>query len=513
MLPSIVLALSSPAVARGPLRIWVDRTGLHSIEASLQSITDGVVRLRRPNGSRVTIAVDQLSQVDQDYLASWSDRSAHLENHLRRDPPELPELPPQPILKLPAASNRLDEGQPLAPLSGPAPPAMDAFAGPLLPDPQPFTIALPFARQAIGKIHAFDTCSPPLAITTPTQTFLAVSISTGLNSSTSPGSNRILRFDPASGRVATLLRSSQPITILDHDHASGRTLVLDGHHAMGQGGELAIVTGWDQETLSIENRRALPAIVSANPPVGMRTRHLHWARWVDGEHVIASINDEIAVWNLISGECLHRVCTLANKATPAISAGRRYVAVPRSRSIELYQTSDGARLGAIPVDSDAIAQVRFSPRGDSLAIITRSSLRVWELSSATLRGEVRTQRSLGKGAPIWIDTDLVLSSNGLLLSIDRGVPIWRYDLLGSTIDALGVSSPRSGIAILRRRPEGEIGVIELPHSTVWQALPWVHEQQRLPRSGRWEIPGRSELGEAGWADRDLRFTRWDEAER
>ncbi len=512
-LASTVVAATSPVQASEPVRIWVDETGLHSIEASLQSITDGVALLKRANGTKVNISVAQLSQVDRDYIESWTDHSALRENHLRWTPPVLPELVAQPVLELPPASSLLDEGQPLAPLSGPAPTKNQSFPSSLLPDPQAFAIALTFGKQTLGKIHSYDSCSPPLAIATPTQTFLAVSISTGLSSTPSPNANRIVRFDPATGNVSTVLQSNQPITILDHHQASGRTLVLNGHRVMGQGGELAIAKGWDDDTLTIQYSRALPNIGSANAGSSAHTRQLHWARWVDGEHVVASINGEIAVWNLLSGQCLHRVCNVQPKVTPAISAGRRYIAVPTSVGVELYQTSDGSSLGTIPIESGRSAQVSFSPRGDSLAIITTSRLRVWELSSATLRGEAKSQRSLGKGAPVWIDTDLVLSSTGVLLSIYRGVPVWRYDLLGSTINAYGVASPNKGIGLLSWRPHGEIGFIEIPHETARQSFAWVDEQLMTNTTARWDLPGKSVLGEDGWADRELRFAQREDANR
>ena len=77
------MATNSPCEAREPVRIWVDQSGLHSIEASLVNITDEVALLKRPNGSKAKIPVLQLSQTDQEYIAGWSNRSSFAENRCR----------------------------------------------------------------------------------------------------------------------------------------------------------------------------------------------------------------------------------------------------------------------------------------------------------------------------------------------------------------------------------------------------------------------------------------------
>ncbi|WP_442506316.1 SHD1 domain-containing protein [Novipirellula sp. SH528] len=504
-----IMATNSPCEAREPVRIWVDQSGLHSIEARLVNITDEVALLKRPDGSKAKIPVSQLSQTDQEYVDGWNNRSSFAENQLRWTPPVLPQLPPQPLLDLPAATSLLDEGAPLDSVGGRTPVAKTSLPPVCSPDPQPYSHNLPFAKQVIGQIHAYDSCSPPLLIATPEHTFLAVSITSGLNSTQSATSNRIVCFEPSTGKASTVFQSSEPVTILDHHQPSGRTLVLHGHRVMGQGGQLAIAKGWEDETLTLKYFRALPTIPSAQANAMTKAKQVHWARWVDDEHIVAAIDTEIAVWNLFSGECVHRICPFQSPCEPAISAGRRYIAVPRPGSVELYETQDGTALGTIPVEPGKRAFVSFSPRGDSLAIATTSRLRIWELSSASLRGEAISRRSLGKGKPIWIDSDLVLSPTGVLLSIYRGVPIWRYDLSGSTINSYGSTAGKQGLGILTRRPHGQIAFVEMPHQTVQQALPWVDDQLTTSNEMVWEIPGQSVLGEYGWTDRDLRFTQFD----
>ncbi|EMI22208.1 hypothetical protein RMSM_00861 [Rhodopirellula maiorica SM1] len=508
-----MIASGTHTNAGEPVRIWVDQSGLHAIEASLMNITDEVALLRRPNGSKVKIEVAKLSQADQDYLSSWSDRSGFSENHLRWTPPVLPKFSAQPLVDLPPATNLLDDGDALAPVQGALSLVKTSLPSACLPDPQPFSYDLAFGKQTIGDIEPYDSVSRPLVIATADQTFLAASISSGLNSTQSSTANRIVCYEPATGKASTVYQSKDPVTILDHHQPSGRTLVLYGHRVMGHGGQLAVARGWEDDKLSVKYFRSLPMMATSQTPAATEAKQVHWARWVDDEHVIAAIDSEIAVWNLFSGECAHRICRIHSACEPAISAGRRYIAVPRAGSVELYETQNGMSLGTIPIEPGQRPYVSFSPRGDSLAIATTSRLRVWELSSASVRGEAKSRRSLGKGAPVWIDTDLVLSSTGVLLSIYRGVPIWRYELSGSTVDSYGFSDQRRGVGLVTRRPHGQIAYVEVPHETVRRALPWVNDRLAPNVDAMWDIPGKSVLGEYGWADRDLQFTQFEQASR
>jgi hypothetical protein len=47
------------------LRKWTDATGAHVIEAVLLDVVDGAVRLKRQDGSEVSVLLDRLSQEDQ----------------------------------------------------------------------------------------------------------------------------------------------------------------------------------------------------------------------------------------------------------------------------------------------------------------------------------------------------------------------------------------------------------------------------------------------------------------
>ena len=61
----LMLPLFTPAAFA---RKWTDSTGTFSIEAELLDFQDGKVRLKKPNGNVITVAVDRLSQADQQFV-------------------------------------------------------------------------------------------------------------------------------------------------------------------------------------------------------------------------------------------------------------------------------------------------------------------------------------------------------------------------------------------------------------------------------------------------------------
>jgi outer membrane protein assembly factor BamB len=67
-----VAGQSAPAAARPPVqqfRTWTDSSGVHKIRAALAGVEDGQVRLKKVDGSVITVAVDKLSEADQQWLA------------------------------------------------------------------------------------------------------------------------------------------------------------------------------------------------------------------------------------------------------------------------------------------------------------------------------------------------------------------------------------------------------------------------------------------------------------
>ncbi len=62
-----LLAIMTPAASA---RKWTSNDGQHTVEAELVDLTDGKVRLKKPEGAIVTVPLERLSESDRKFLAT-----------------------------------------------------------------------------------------------------------------------------------------------------------------------------------------------------------------------------------------------------------------------------------------------------------------------------------------------------------------------------------------------------------------------------------------------------------
>lgn len=478
--------------ATDPVRVWVDSTGSHAVKATLIEVKDEKAVLITPDGRRISIPIDKLSTNDQEYIEEVGKSDA---NVLRTKVPEPPNIEPLEPLDLPPAASVADQGAVLD-LS-----AADSVAAPtelppaIPPDRSPTEVPIATQQIQLGEISSHEACSHLIPVGDAQSPALGMSVSSESSSYGEESAHRLLRFDATTSAADVIWQDPDRIRLHDHHVPSGRSLVSVGHNALGRGGQLAIATGWDRDAISIADHRSLPDGGSFG-----RSSHLRWAKMIDDEHCLAIIDDTLIAANVISGKTLYRIEGIDKKSVPALSGGRRLVAVPMEGSVDLYRTPDGDALGRIRTGSSIIPAVSFSNLGDALAIITPRRMRVWSLPDAALRADLETLQSLGSGPPIWIDSDLVMSSSGVLLSIFRGIPVWRYGITGAVASYVG-----GNVAILRRRPT-TLHVVSLPHPGAISAMNWIDSVPTATGFNKWRVPGRSTWGEDGWTDRDVRIS-------
>ena len=485
-------------------RIWVDADGLFSVEARLVEVYDDKVVLLRADGGQTTIEIDKLSDRDKEYLEEIEEQRSQNDNQnnpLRMQAPKPPQIKPLPILDLPPANRVADDGS-IMTLGDPVKAKLLLkLPGPLAADPSPFTFGVANACIPILKVGSYDNCSRPLAVATMTdsgtrRTSIAMSISRGLWIPGEKPRHQLVRFDVDDGKVHVALDYDSTIALLDHHPNSGRSLLLVGHNSLGEGGELRIGTQWDKRSVQLSHQRKL----TGKREPGQRVPHLRWARWVDEEHFIAVIDQTLGLWNIVSGDQVYRIDGIHQRAQPAISGGRRYVAVPYHGSVQLFETQTGRPLGRIGIENQ-VPSVAFSPQGNTLAITTTRRLRNWDLPSGALSADIESRRGLGTDRPIWIDSDLVLSSSGVLLSVFRGLPIWRYDISSSETVSIGAH-----VVMFRKQPVSELSIVSLPHEGAANAMRWIDNSPADVDNEKWRVAGTSVWNAGGWQDRDVQIS-------
>ncbi|WP_146514751.1 SHD1 domain-containing protein [Rubripirellula amarantea] len=480
-------------------RVWVDASGLHSITATLVRVENDSVVLLRADGGEVKLPLGQLSHDDQKYVSNYSEKIT-AENGLRSSPPPKPEVEPLEALELPqalfeSAENSVLELGPALVMAG------DVGLPRSLPaDRSRFAFGCQDINIEMDKLDfTDDRVSRPIPIITTDKwdtrtTSVIISASTQVRFMKDTARHQVVRFDFQDGRRVVAMQHDRNVALLDHDHDNQRSLVLVDHGPVGDGGKLALAEGWQADNLRITNARAVPGAspIQTQPKV-------RWARFVDAQHVIVAIDSSVVLWNLVSGEPIYRIANVDLKATPALSGGHRYLAIPSYGKVDLHETATGKRLGQIKIEPKLPA-VSFSPYGDSLAISTSRRIRVWNLPGAALDYDVQARESLGREPTVWVNHELLLTSSGVLMSLPMGLPIWKYDVTACEVASLG-----EHVAILRREPIEQLVTVKLPHPAAQVTLEHLRSSSVDIDESSWRIAGRSMWNGTQWVDRDVRI--------
>jgi hypothetical protein len=432
------IAAAIADAADGP-RTWKDASGKFEIEARLVDRTDTKVKLKKADGKVIEVPIEKLGKADRDHLAKLAEE----EKKKKEQPPEDPfavegtaepkwvvRTPKTPRTPFPKAEGTPAEDGATLPATGRVLALRnDVLPKGLEPDPLPPLAAVGEGGLLVAEAGSFTDVSPPLLLD-PEKLVFAVAL-TQAASGADDGSGRIYVAPLPKGPAKMVFDNGKALRLLDHDVASGRTLLVSGVASGGRGGELVVVTGLATGKPEEVLRRRPPTTgrtVSGKPEVA-------WGRLLDGETMLAVVDDHFYAWNLVTGEMLFTLGEIHYDAVPALSPGRRYLAVPGEKGVSFLDPVKGQGLGFLPTDEDLSrpATVHFHPDGVRVATIDPERVVVHDLvdgeetASFTLSAQSEFAGSLQEPFG-WVDDQLLLGASGHLVRTDLAATLWKYDL-------------------------------------------------------------------------------------
>lgn len=490
---TLIFAISKSSCADEISRIWVDASGTHSVQAMMLSADDDKVHLLRVDGGKISLPIDQLSQADIEYIEE-NRATLGRKNSLRAKPPKATTYRPFPQLRMPAATQPSPTDQPFA-LNRITPlPVLEKLPVRMPADPPRIVAKATEFSIAVGAVDFNDQVSRPTAVSAggsrdgePASVGISIS-----NYTVVPGEQsrqQLVQISPADRQAVVAMQHDAPVRLLDHHLGLSNSLVLMDQSTLGEGGELALVSGWDRNNVQVLLSRPLPTGSLTDP-----AQTVHWARILDPEHVLIQLNDSIVACNFVSGKAIYRIDNVASRYEPALSGGRHYLAISRPGSVDIRRTDNGKSLGQILVEKQHPG-LAFSSQSDCLAITTSRRLRVWSLPDAALQSDVTTRENIGQGRPTWVDHDLILSSTGTLISQFRGIAIWKYDVAGAIVSRIG-----DRVAVFRKGPGSQLATVKLPHATASKLLKRIDDSVVEIPDDTWRVPGKSRWNGTGWTD-------------
>lgn len=415
----------------GKSRVWKDASGKFEIRAVLTEQTPSTVHLRTDDGRDLKVPIQRLSKADQDYLQSLQ---MPTDNPFASPAPASPatgSLPAAAMLTgtLGAAVESKSVGEDMAlPGTGTT---LDLASNPpkqpIVPDAKREEPLFPAAVVPVSPVDAYDKVSGPVLFDRAAGGFL---LSIGRNKSGSPQETRGRIYSVNLTQKVSKLVWDFPnaVSVLGHDAASERTLIIDKLDQFQRGGELVMVHGLASGNAKPLYRRSLPG---AGKP-GFAPQ-VEWAKLLSGSHVAAIIDRALHVWDLPAAKLLYRVEDVSASEPPAFSGNLLYMAIPQSGKVTLIETATGTVRGSFATGSTLRPGTAFHPEGRLLALCFSNQYQVWDCVADTVVSEATTTDHLGSHPINWIAPNMFRSQLGDAVHLDLAMSVWKYNTSASTV--------------------------------------------------------------------------------
>lgn len=414
-------------------RIWSDVSGAFKIQATLVEQGSATVALKKSDGSLIKIPTRMLSQVDKDYLST---------------------LPKQSIAKVTVLNDLQCSDRAAMEYGNPVLLGVDPLSN-LPADRGPAVLPYKAMQTLITPTDAYDKIGIP-TILDPQTGAMAISIGRHVAGQSESQRGRIFRAHYGSPRADLLVDARESVDILHHDIASGSTLAVCGKNNLYHGGEVVV---FQQLTSSpkVQLRRTLPGIDAPGFKPDVR-----WGRMLDATTAALQINEKLLVSNLVENACIYTVENITAGATPALSPGTHYLAIPSGGQATVLDAQSGDTLGIIKVDTLLTPNVHFDPSGTKLLLAYGNSIAVWNLVEAKFESQVTTLNPIGDVIG-WVNRSLILTSLAGLIDTDLEMTVWTYSLPPSS----RASAIVNGVLLTDATGQGlTLRVLPVPHGAV-----------------------------------------------
>jgi hypothetical protein len=154
-----------------------------------------------------------------------------------------------------------------------------------------------------------------------------------------------------------------------------------------------------------------------------------WAEWLDEEQFLTFNGEGMLVLWKMNGNTPSAVYQIdgANGSEPALSPGRKHVALATPRGVEIFRAADGellARMGGVSLKSGKLA---FSENGGHLACVSQKSVYVWDATTGKLQRDFDCNALQGNGSVSWLDSKHLLVGGSDVVDLPKRLVLWRYE--------------------------------------------------------------------------------------
>ncbi|MFN7768398.1 MAG: SHD1 domain-containing protein [Planctomycetaceae bacterium] len=410
------------AAPKGELFEWTDSTGKFKIKARFKELKDEKVTLVKDDGKSVTLALEKLDD-------EGKQRALKLAAAGDENPFETPD-------ENPFAGDGEEAGNTLGGVA--SSPAVEANWGEsqvlrtdlegtwsYTPDP------LVLAGAAVKK-------SIPLHANKSQDAFFEKPVGLALHPATlkgamfmqddKPGRDAVAglqMFDLKDGKAGALTPLKLPHLPMDISPSGERVVAAENFFLRSskkkdRDGEIS-VHRWEGKELKPEKVWSYVA-----PGDNFKNEPKH-AFFIDEDHLITvSPFSKMTAWNVSQVKALY-TADLSGSGAPALSPGRKHLAVPTSEGVCLYEAVSGDSIGKLPGGNPGmVLALAFRPDGKQLAALAVQRLMVWDLEKGELDRDIYFTKPQFANYMDWVGDGHLLVGGQNLIDLERRVVLWEY---------------------------------------------------------------------------------------
>jgi len=236
-------------------------------------------------------------------------------------------------------------------------------------------------------------------------------------------------FDLAEGKAGTLTPLKMPHLPMDIS-PSGQRVVAAANFFIRAGRQgvredLISVHHWEGKELKPEK------VWSYVPPGDNFKNDPKYAFFIDEDHLV-TVNpfSKMAVWNIPQAKALY-TADLSGSGAPAISPGRKHIAVATTEGVCLYDALTGDSIGKLPGGNPGqIQAIAFRSDGKQLAALAMQRLMVWDLEKGSIDRDIYFTKPQVASSIDWVSDGYLLVGGQNLIDLERRVVLWEYNQTG-----------------------------------------------------------------------------------
>ncbi len=422
-----VVAMATGMTWAAEVESWVDATGKFKIEASFMGVEDGVVTLKRADGSEVEVPLDKLSKESQDRVEELL--KADAENPFKPSGKE--EMNPfsaKPSGTSPGRTRRPRDEEPMDeddfdPSAAPRQLKVDwsradligsvgagdwevTIGEPVAEGAEPRATALP------GKSNFFEKMLE-IAISGDRKHALVV---TSLDDPKPEGALTLSVCDLEKGKASVAASTGRMAPLALHNDAE-HVIMRRAEFGFGNADRLEI---WQVRGRSV---RKLVSFIPHDDANG-GSRDVHWAKFLGDDRFATSGNGMIGIWSFPEAEPIARIPA---GGRPALSPDGKLIAWCDGQNVGLFDV-EAMEVVAQQATPDRLhdPKLAFSPSGKRLACIAQDRLLVWNTENGDIIQDMKVPSVHIFTGIDFPDEDYVLGGNQYLIGVENQVLLWTY---------------------------------------------------------------------------------------